>query len=643
MSTGGAWAPLEAYWPADELVRNRERLIERIERCYREAHPRGASPSPSDVESWRESLYEIATALVDLGLGQVWMFIEYRVDPGMNPIDVVLAGHHPVDGLSYAAFELKQWSAAERPRASIPDGLCASCRSVSGGHLCKRCAIDRVYAPFYRKHKKHPAIQVRDNLIALRKHHSMFDDRYVTLVGAAYLHNLKDPDSQWISLVTPCVGIPTFTARQPSDLRKFLRESFGPASGEEAAQALLERRRSISPLTGELGSVVNGHTRFSLVENQLRAVTNVMESVHATSPYGAKKVFVVTGRAGTGKSLVALTLLGKAIDGGYKARYVSGGIASRETFKRATKGQRDAFTTLNNVADKMAADEQDLILCDEAHRLTERPMTGSFAMRPGETSVAVVVNRARVPVFFIDGDQRLFADEVWTPDALKKELQSLGVEVVPITLDRPLRAVGSATYDTWIQRFLAGKPVPWNADADTDPEPFELYYATSAVQMESFLQGKEDSGASARISAGMCWDWTDDTGTFPDVRPEEGWARPWNAGDNHRTPGVPKRRYWATEPGGFGQVGCVHTAQGLEYEWGGVILGPDLTWDGDGWTVHREHVLNKARKIRDDEQLKRAICNAYGVLLTRSIRGTVLYSADPKTRQLFADLGLQKI
>lgn len=643
MANGGAWAPLEAYWAADELVRNRDRLVDKIEGCYRAAHPNGADPSRSDVESWRESLYEVATALVDLGLGQVWMFIEYRVDPGMNPIDVVLAGRHPDGGLSYAAFELKQWSSVRRPDPSIPGGLCASCRSAAGAHLCRRCAIEFVYAPFYGKHKKHPAIQVRDNLDALRKHHSMFDDRYVNLVGAAYLHNLKDPDSQWISRVAPCVGILTFTARQPADLRRFLRANFGPMLGEEAAQTLLERRRLNSLLTDEVGLIVGGHTRFSLVENQLLAVKSVMEAVCSTASYGVKKVFVVSGRAGTGKSLVALTLLGKATKAGYKARFVSGGVASRETFKRATKGQGNAFTTLNRVANSVSVDEQDLILCDEAHRLTERPMKGSFAMRPGETSVAVIVTRARVPVFFIDGDQRLFADEVWTPDLLIEELQKLGVEVVPIALERPLRAVGSATYDTFVQRFLGDNPVPWNVDSPTDPEPFELYYTASAARMENFLRSKQELGFSARISAGMCWDWTDDTGTCPDVKPEKGWERPWNAGDSHNTPGVPKRRYWATEAGGFGQIGCVHTAQGLEYEWGGVILGPDLTWGGKGWVVHREHVRSKASRIRDDEELKRVICNAYGVLMTRSIRGTVIYSADPATIKLFADLGLREI
>ncbi|SCG53094.1 DNA/RNA helicase domain-containing protein [Micromonospora humi] len=641
MASGSAWAPLEAFWTAEELVRNRDRLVEKIEQCYREAHPRGMDPSRGDVESWRESLYEVATALVDSGLAQVWMFVEYRVDPSMNPVDVVLAGRHPVDGLSYAAIELKQWSFVERPHASAPD--CGSCVSTGGGNLCRRCAIDRVYVPSYGKHKKHPAIQVRDNLTSIRRHHSMFDDRYVTLVGASYLHNLKHQDAQWISRVAPCQGIPTFTARQPSDLRAFLRTHFSAAPGDAATQALLERRRANSLLADEAGAIISGYSRFSLVENQLRAVNDVMSLVRERASSGGKRVFVVSGRAGTGKSLVALTLLGEALRGGYEARYVSGGIASRETFRRASRGRGAAFETLNRIADRHATDELELILCDEAHRLTERPMTGSFAMRPGESSVSVVVTRARVPVFFVDGDQRLFAEEIWSPEALVQEIQRLGAEVVPLTLDRVLRAVGSATYDTWIQRLMAGDPVPWNPDAKSDPEPFELYYADSAAQMEKFLKGKDASGASARMSAGMCWDWTDDTGTFPDVTPEEGWARPWNAGDNHKTPGVPKRRYWATEAGGFGQIGCVHTAQGLEYDWGGVILGPDLTWREAAWRVHREHVRSKANRIQNDEELSRAIRNAYGVLMTRSLRGTVVYSVDPATRQLFADLGVQKI
>lgn len=646
MATKKTWKPLEAYWPVKEFLRDHARLVPEIEKSYKDAHPKGEKPSPSDVTSWRESVYWLASLLDRLGLDQVWMFVEYRVDPNMNPIDVVLAGHHPEDGLSFGAIELKQWSNFARPNPSVIDGLCASCRKANSGTLCNECAVGKVFMKSYGKNgqnTKHPAVQVNANVAALKKHHSMFDDRYVNLVGASYLHNLKDPDLQWIRNVSPHPEFPTFTARAPHELEEFLDKNFSAESGAEAAQTLLERRRSTSTITPEIGSIVNGHTQFSLIGKQLTAVNSVMNSVNSPTRIGPKKVFVVSGRAGSGKSLVALTLLSQALAADKKASYVSGGIASRETFRRGAKGHGKAFATLNNIANSQSADELDLLLCDEAHRLTERPMSGSYSMRPGESSVEVVVTRAKVPVFFIDGDQRLFAEEVWSPEALTKEIQQLGAEVVPITLDRVLRAVGSSTYDTWIRQFLAGNPLAWRPDEDSDPEPFQLYYSDHPVTMERFLRDKEDAGQTARMSAGLCWKWEDQSGTEPEVSPELGWARPWNAGDQHDTPGVPRRRYWATEPGGFGQIGCVHTAQGLEYEWGGVIMGPDLTWTQDGWRVHRSNVLSKASRIDSEDDLLRVVRNAYGVLMTRSIRGTVLYSVDPATRSLFAGLGIQKV
>ncbi|MET7543147.1 DNA/RNA helicase domain-containing protein [Streptomyces sp. NPDC005507] len=643
MTRGSEWSELEAYWPAEEMVRDRERIKDKIAACYRAAHPTGQEPSAGDIDSWRESVYEVATALKDLGLGQVWVFVEYRVHPKMNPIDVLLAGHHPEGGLSFAAVELKQWSSVERPGlAHAAKGLCAECRNPGTAALCAQCAIERVYAPCFSAHKKHPAVQVRDNLESLKQHHSMFDDRYVRIAGAAYLHNLKDPQSQWISQVMPCPGIRTFTARQPAKLREFLKATFSPVSGADTAEALLERRRSTALLTSETGAVVNGHTRFSLVENQLRAVNEVMDCVRTPSA-GLKKVYVVRGRAGTGKSLVALTLLGDAIREGYDARFVSGGVASRENFRSGARGYGQKFMTLNKLADKHAPDKLDLIVCDEAHRLTERPMKGSFYMRDGESSVEVIASRARVPVFFIDGDQRLFADEVWSEKLLIEEILKLPAEVVEICFDRPLRAVGSSTFDTWVKRLLDGAPLDWKAGDGTESEPFELYYSDSAARMEKFLQSKLDTGASARMTAGMCWEWTDTSGTFPDVAPEEDWARPWNAEDSHSTPGVPKRHYWATAEGGFGQIGCVHTAQGLEYEWGGVIMGPDLTWNSSSWHLNRKYVKSKAIRIDSDEILTERLRNAYGVLMTRSIRGTVLYSTDPATLELFARLKVPKL
>jgi hypothetical protein len=597
------------------------------------------------------SVYELANALYGSGLGAVYMFIEYTIsDDLMAPIDVVLAGEHPDGGYSFVVVELKQWSNAERPDAANPVGIkaCPRCQLLGPGKLCPACTLQWVWVPTpsYQKHKKHPAAQVYDNMVNLRKYHSLFDNRYVHLSGAAYLHNLLERDYEWIAKVRPNPGVDVqvFGALNPAGLRDFLVQRFKTASGEAAAQALLEHQRSAGRIVDELGQIVAGAARFSLVERQQKAVDQIWTALADPNPRGAKKVFIVEGRAGTGKSLIALTLLGQANQAqpAYDARYVSGGIASRDTFRRAASPNRGAFVTLNQVAD-WPENSVDMMLCDEAHRLTERPMAGSYHMRSGpETSVEVVVKAARVPVFFVDGDQRLFGEEVWTPQAIEDAVLDLGAEVVPISLDRVLRAMGSVTYDTWLQCLLYGEPVPWVEDHGDEAEPFQLFYAENPYEMEKFLKKKLDAGENARMTAGMCWEWKDRSGTVPEVKLPGGWERPWNAGDQHGTPDVPKRKFWATDDGGFGQIGCVHTAQGLEYEWGGVIVGPDFTWD-EGWRVHREWVRSKASRITDDADLDRAVRNAYGVLMTRSLRGTVVYSTDPATRRFLAGLGLRRV
>jgi hypothetical protein len=651
---------LDVHWSADYIFYKEHRIVEELKSAFKASRPKGKDASEGEVRAWRESLPALASALKDAGREKLQIFPEYRASMMAANVDAVIAGQHPNGLPSYAVIELKRWSKlVEHPDPSSKDSLCRKCKTGFPDPHCTDCRLERLRFSYSERpegdesvirweHVKHPAIQVRDNMDALQRSHSIFADRNVNLAGAAYLHNLSREDSQWLTNVSPSgtINIPVFTARQPADFEQFLKTNFSQESGAAAAQELLGGQRTSALLTTEVGKIIRGYARFSLLGNQRTAVEEVAKAVRSSPPPGAKRVFVVSGRAGTGKTLVALKVLGDTRGNGLRARYVSGGIASRDTFKRESNRQGSSFPTLNHIADNCGPDEIDLIVCDEAHRLPEYPKTGSFSnRRDGESSVSVVVTRARVPVFFIDGDQRLFQDEIWTPDALNREIRKLGAEVVDITLDRVLRAVGSATYDTWVRLLLEGDPRPWDRGDSSDPDPFELYYADRAEKMEDFLRAKGDAGMAARITAGMCWKWDDRTGTVPEVRPEGpgGWARPWNAGDTHETPGVPKRKFWATDPGGFGQIGCVHTAQGLEYEWGGVIMGPDLTWESGRWALHREAVKSKANRILSDDDLGQAIRNAYGVLMTRSIRGTVLYSTDPATRELFAELGIPKV
>ena len=118
-----------------------------------------------------------------------------------------------------------------------------------------------------------------------------------------------------------------------------------------------------------------------------------------------------------------------------------------------------------------------------------------------------------------------------------------------------------------------------------------------------------------------------------------GWAWPWNLRGARSVSGAPPSALWATAPAGFGQIGCVYTAQGFEYGWSGVIIGPDLVWRGDRWVTDRTASKDPVfKKSTPDTDVDRLIRNTYKVLPTRGMVGTIVYSTDPETREKLREL-----
>jgi DUF2075 family protein len=145
------------------------------------------------------------------------------------------------------------------------------------------------------------------------------------------------------------------------------------------------------------------------------------------------------------------------------------------------------------------------------------------------------------------------------------------------------------------------------------------------------------------MSAGYCWKWTTKVTPGMTALPTDvvigDWARPWNVYGDRSVLGAPPAPLWATDPAGFGQVGCVYTAQGFEYDWSGVIIGPDLVWRTDHWVVDRSASKDPIfTKATPDSEIKRLIRNTYKVLLTRGMVGTIIYSTDQETRDKLRSL-----
>ena len=226
------------------------------------------------------------------------------------------------------------------------------------------------------------------------------------------------------------------------------------------------------------------------------------------------------------------------------------------------------------------------------------------------------------------------------PDA-RAHARELGMEVIQIGLDGQFRCGGSRVYVEWGERLLGlapGGPVPWTPDGR-----FDLSVSASPEAMEGDLVRLLGEGDGARMAAGYCWPWSDprpDGSLVPDVS-IGGWSRPWNLKSDRSVGGAPPSSLWATDPAGFGQVGCVYTAQGFEYEHGGVILGPDLVWREGGWVAVREANRDpdfRNRTAVSDADFDRLVRNVYKVLMTRGLRSMRLFSTDPETNTFLRSL-----
>jgi hypothetical protein len=283
----------------------------------------------------------------------------------------------------------------------------------------------------------------------------------------------------------------------------------------------------------------------------------------------------------------------------------------------------------------------DVLIADEAHRIRETSANRftRASERTGQAQISELLDVAQVPVFLLDEHQVVRPRELGTAAVIREAAISLGLTVEEVGLDGQFRCGGSRAYEEWVLRLLGlaeGGPEAWDGD-----EHFRLLVANSPQEMEMFLGKKMEEGYSARMTAGFCWPWS---------RPERGealvddvrirdWARPWNNPEERAIGDIPARSLWATQPGGFGQVGCVYTAQGFEYDWNGVIFGPDLVWRHDRFESDKSASRDPAfRGKRAEAGFDSFVRNVYKVLLTRGMVGTVIYSTDAQTQRYLHDL-----
>ena len=341
------------------------------------------------------------------------------------------------------------------------------------------------------------------------------------------------------------------------------------------------------------------------------------------------------------KSVIALNLMASLLRDQKNARYATGSKAFTETLKKVL-GPRAAvqFDWTMSYA-QAAPDSVDVVIVDEAHRirLTSNARWVPKARQSGIPQVQEILRAARIAVFFVDDLQGVRPSDVGTSTYIRSNADSLGIPVREFQLDIQFRCKGSESFVQWIDSTLGlapGPSVPYSAQPG-----FDFRIVDSPQQLESLIRSRAAEGSTSRVAAGFCWKWSrprQDGTLVPDVELGE-YRRPWNAG---RTRGAwpwvsPRHPSGVPETGGIDQVGCVYTAQGFEFDYVGVLVGPDLQPSPDGRQLHglASESYDPALPSKDSEMASNLIRRAYRVLLSRGIEGCYVYFADPATRQYF--------
>ncbi len=585
-------------------------------------------PGESERRSWRNSLPVLAADLRSAGLDKVEVLLEPRLPLTSKRADVVLAGVHPATGRpSYVVVELKQWSAARRWQGS------ATLLQVDGAR----------YRPVL-----HPGVQVDGYVDYLRDFVSVLSGEPDSIVGAAYLHNATEDGIEGLRGADVGSSSRLFTGQRRGDFHDFLRSRLAPDPGIRAADELMSSRIAPSrQLLTVAADEIRHREQFVLLDEQRVAYEMVLAEVRGAFRADHKTAVVITGGPGSGKSVIALSLLGELAREGRTVMHATGSRSFTQTLRAvAGKGSSRTKALFAYFNSFMAAERNslDVVILDEAHRLRATSVnryTRKEVRAEARPQVDELFDVARVPVFLLDQYQVVRPGEMGSVDEIERHAAARGLEVRQVDLHGQFRSGGSEAYVDWVLRLLGLRgdgPVPWVGD-----DRFSLDVVDSPHDLEARLRDATATGANARMTAGYCWPWSDprDDGTLvPDVVVGD-WSRPWNVRGDRAIGDAPPSALWATSPGGFDQVGCVYTAQGFEYSWNGVILGPDLVWRSGAWVSRREFNRDpdfRSVKTVDDATFDRLVRHVYKVLLTRGMVGTVLYSTDPETRAMLHDL-----
>lgn len=594
-------------------------IAKRIEEAFLQ---RVHKPSKSEVNSWRNSMQYMHMVLsTDEIPSDCGVAIEFGVPYTNSRIDFLLSGRNDGDRDAAVIVELKQWSSVE---------------SVPG-----KDGVVRTHFQHGSAEVTHPSYQAWSYMWMLEAYNESVRDHDVELAPCAYLHNYVEPDGydplrdpaylEYLELA------PAFCQRDAKKLQDFIcRHITRGDSGEILYQIEAGKLRPSKSLQDALASMLKGNREFVMIDDQKTVYERAMFLARKAQSTGEKHVLIVRGGPGTGKSVVAVNMLVNLTRDGMVVKYVTKNSAPRHVYASLLrKGDRSkAFVDNLFVGPGKFylhdGDPFDALVVDEAHRLNEK---SGLYLNLGENQIKEVIAAARFCIFFIDEEQRVTIKDIGRASDIKAFAKAAGAQIHETQLTSQFRCNGSDGYLSWLDDVLGIRP---STEPVTDLDyDFRVY--SDPNDMHARIEALNSGTNKARVVAGYCWDWDNKKRSNPAhhdvVIREQGYARSWNLNSSST---------WAIDEGSVDQVGCIHTCQGLEFDYVGIIIGDDLRFeDGRVVTDHTRRAKTDAalkgiKKLaqEDPERAGRIadelIRNTYRVLMTRGMKGCFVYCTDPR-------------
>ncbi|MBX2872352.1 MAG: DUF2075 domain-containing protein [Saprospiraceae bacterium] len=396
----------------------------------------------------------------------------------------------------------------------------------------------------------------------------------------------------------------------------------------------------------------------SLSQEQCAGLVQILRALAG----GASKNLVLQGGAGTGKTILAIflfkllnTSLGdlnfeefgeqeveivtlvrqiKLLHPDLKMALVIPMASFRKTIQKT-------FSGINGLSSKMVIGpsevvnaKYDLLVVDEAHRLRRRMNLASYFAsfdkasqklgfdRNIHTELDWVLRQSKRSVFFYDPGQSIKPSDV-SKEVFDRLLAQLDTEQIPLATQ--LRVKGGAPYVSFLDKLLQVKLPP--SKGHVQVRNYELQLFDSLTLMVQKIKERDQEVGLSRLIAGYAWPWVSKDPKKPKYRPydieEDGVQLKWNS----------KAVDWINSKNAVHEVGCIHTTQGYDLNYSGIIVGPEIGFD----EVTQEIVVypdryqdrNGKATIKDPKELRDFIVNIYKTIMLRGIRGTYIYVCDP--------------